>query len=243
MKPAARPWGELEKTLGHSFADRALLQRALTHSSYANERKDSRIRDNEAFEFLGDAILGFVVAEMLHRADPNGSEGGKSRRRAALVRATSLAQRAEALGLPAFLRLDRNEERTGGRRKQALWSDAFEAVLAAIHLDAGIDAARGFVQRQFGAVVVAGTAMELARDFKTELQELLQGRGHHAPEYRVLSEEGPPHARTFKVACVIDGKSTAKGEGRTKKQAQQAAAEKALAAYSMTPPPRHKSPS
>ncbi len=231
MKPAPQPWGDLEQALGHSFRDRALLERALTHSSYANERKDPRIRDNEAFEFLGDAILGFLVAEMLHRADPDGSEGGKSRRRAALVRATSLAQRAEALGLPAFLRLDRNEERTGGRRKQALWSDAFEAVLAAIHLDAGIDAARAFVERQFGVAQLAGSALELARDFKTELQELLQGRGQPAPVYRVLSEEGPPHARTFEVACVIDGKTAAKGEGRTKKQAQQAAAQKALAAY------------
>ena len=162
--------------------------------------------------------------------DPDGSEGGKSRR-ARRWCAPEPGARAEALGLPGLLRLGRGEEKTGGRRKQALWADAYEAVVAALYLDGGIDAARAFVRATVRRGATRGQRPELARDFKSELQELLQGRGQPAPVYRVLSEEGPPHARTFEVGCVIDGKTAAKGEGRTKKQAQQAAAEKALAAY------------
>lgn len=220
--------GPLEDRLGHRFADRGLLVRALTHSSYAHEAGDPTLRDNEAFEFLGDAILGFLVADLLHRAAPEASEGLKTKRRAALVAEASLASRARELGLPENLRLGRGEEATGGRGKATLWADAFEAVLAAVYLDGGIEAARTLVERTFAADVAA-SAYRAVIDFKTTLQERLQNVGRPLPEYRLVSEQGPPHDRVFRVDCVVEGAVVATGEGRSKKQAQQAAAERALA--------------
>src|SRR5215468_3949958 len=139
----------LEERLGHRFRDLALLDRALTHTSRANESLGKKLLDNEPLEFLGDAVLGFVVADLLHRRDPDGDEGTKSKARANLVAAPSLAHRADELGLPELLLLGRGEEKTGGRTKAALWADAYEALIAALYLDGGMDVAHRFVSRDF----------------------------------------------------------------------------------------------
>lgn len=218
---------ELAARLGHRFADLRLLDRALTHTSRAYEAASESVRDNEAFEFLGDAVLGFVVSDLLHHHDPEGDEGTKSRARAELISETSLGPRAEALGLPALLLLGRGEEKTGGRHKAALWADAFEAVIAALYLDGGLPAASHLVEDQFRREIKAG-AVRGGPDPKSALQELLQGRGEPLPEYLVVAEEGPGHRRRFRVTCRVEGRDVAEGEGHSKKAAQQDAAAKAL---------------
>jgi ribonuclease-3 len=220
----------LEGTLGHSFADLDLLDQALTHTSHANEEAD--LPHNESLEFLGDSVLGFLVADLLHRNDPEGHEGLKSRARAHLVSAASLARRAEGLGLPSLLRLGRGEEKTGGREKGRLWADAFEAVVAALYLDGGLEAARRFIEGNFGAEVQG--SIDASNDSKSALQEILQGRGEAIPDYVVLSAEGPSHRRRFRVGCLIGGEKVSEGVGFSKKEAQQEAARRALEALGAT---------
>jgi ribonuclease-3 len=215
----------LEQRLGYRFKDIALLDRALTHTSRANEDASGRVRHNEPLEFLGDAVLGMVVADLLHRRDPEGPEGSKSKARARLVSAASLARRAQDLGLPELLLLGRGEEKTGGRGKTALWADAYEALIAALHLDGGLEAAHRFVRDEFSRDLEARVA---ASDAKSDLQELLQGQGQAPPDYDVVAEEGPSHRRRFRVSCRIDGRVVAEGEGHSKKEAQQQAALHAL---------------
>jgi ribonuclease-3 len=217
----------LAARLGHLFRDPGLLDRALTHTSCAHEDLSGATRHNEPFEFLGDAILGFVVAERLHRRDPDGDEGRKTRARAAVVSAASLARHAAALGLPELLLLGRGEEKTGGRRKKALWSDAFEAVVAALYLDGGLEAVERFVVAQLGAEIESGAAAS-PRDYKSALQEALQGRSEPVPEYAIVEEIGPAHRRRFRVTCRIQGRVVSEGEGHSKKEAQQEAARRAL---------------
>jgi len=219
--------GGLALRLGHRFRDEALLDRALTHASYANEAAGGQ-RNNEPLEFLGDAVLGLLVTDLLHSNDPEGSEGAKSRRRAALVSAPSLARRSDALGLPALLRLGRGEEKTGGRSKTALWADAYEAVVAALYLDGGFEAARRFVAGEFARDVAAPEAA--SADAKSVLQERLQAQGRPLPRYSVVSEEGPSHRLRFRIECRLDDGTVTIGEGSSKKAAQQAAARAALEA-------------
>jgi ribonuclease-3 len=216
----------LELRLGYRFADLALLDRALTHASLANETAARPRADNEALEFLGDAVLGMIVADLLHRRDPDGAEGAKSRRRAQAVSAPSLARRAAVLGLPELLLLGRGEEKTGGRGKTALWANAYEALVAAIYLDGGFDAAHRFVRAEFAREAEA-TDQEL-EDPKSRLQELLQGQGRPVPRYGVVEEEGPSHARRFVVECRLDDGSATTGVGASKKAAEQEAAREAL---------------
>ena len=218
--------GALARRLGHDFADLGLLDRALTHTSRANE-SGPEVRHNEPFEFLGDALLGFVVADLLHRRDPEGDEGTKSRMRAHLVAEPSLARHAQALGVPELLLLGRGEEKTGGRRKAALWADAYEAVVAALYLDGGIEAAQRFIEHDFGAEIAVGPQHAIV-DHKSALQELLQARGQAVPEYAVVEESGPSHRPRFRVECRIAGRAVAVGEGSSKKQAQQESARRAL---------------
>ncbi len=216
----------LEQRLGHRFASLALLDRALTHASLANENATLHHGDNEALEFLGDAVLGMVVTDLLHRRDPDGAEGAKSRRRARLVSEPSLARRAAELGLPELLLLGRGEEKTGGRAKAALWANAYEALVAALYLDGGFEAAHGFVRAEFARDVEASD--EELEDPKSRLQELLQGQGRPVPRYSVVEEEGPSHRRRFRVECRLDDGTVTSGEGYSKKAAQQQAARAAL---------------
>jgi ribonuclease-3 len=216
----------LQERMGYRFRDEALLDRALTHSSHAHEHFASSAGHNEALEFLGDAVLGFAVADLLHRREPGGAEGVKSKRRAALVSTPSLAERAQRLGLPALLRLGRGEEKTGGRKKANLWANAYEAVIAALYLDGGLEAAFAFVAAEFANDL--GRAELPAEDAKSALQELLQARGEAVPTYEVVAEEGPSHRRRFRVECRVGGEAIGVGEGSSKKSAQQEAARAAL---------------
>lgn len=216
----------LQARLGHEFADLASLDRALTHASRANEDQSGTTRHNEALEFLGDAVLGFLVSDLLHCRDPDGDEGTKSKTRAGLVRTEALSRRAEALGLPELLSLGRGEEKTGGRKKASLWADAYEAVVAALYLDGGFEAVRLFVQQDLADDLLPGRLV--SGDFKSALQERLQARGEPPPAYEVVAETGPSHRRRFRVRCVVAGESISEGEGYSKKEAQQAAAEAAL---------------
>lgn len=216
----------VEERLGHRFTDLSLLDRALTHSSRANEDDSGGGGHNEPLEFLGDSVIGFVIADLLHRRDADGREGAKSKTRAHLVSARSLAGRAADLGLPDLLLLGRGEEKSGGRKKTALWADAYEAVIAALYLDGGLEAAHRFVSAEF-ATDLERPALP-SEDHKSVLQEILQARGDPVPEYELVAEEGPGHRRRFRVRCLVRGESLAEGEGFSKKQAQQEAARNAL---------------
>ncbi len=215
----------LESHLGHRFSNLHLLDQALTHASSANEDLSGGTRDNEPLEFLGDAVLGFIVADLLHRRDPEGDEGMKTRTRAQLVSAPSLALRAADLGLPDLLKLGRGEEKTGGRQKAALWADAYEALIAALFLDGGMEAAHRFVRDEFARDLEGDLS---SRDHKSALQERLQSRGQPVPDYVVVAAEGPSHRRLFRVECRLEGRVVSEGEGHSKKEAQQAAARRAL---------------
>jgi ribonuclease-3 len=231
----------LEHTLKHRFRDRPLLEQAVTHSSLAFEQgmqpvQDDKpaVLDNEKLEFLGDAVLGLLVAQSLYESFPDLEEGDLTRLRAALVSRRHLGNVAESLHLGDHLRLGRGEERNGGRRKTVLLANCFEAVLAALYLDAGLDTARAFVQR----TVIEPTAPRLYKDLergenmgdhKSALQEMLQARGAAPPEYEVKAETGPDHRKRFLVEVVIRASTqlplvTAQGTGTTKKRAEQEAA-------------------
>jgi ribonuclease III len=213
----------LEQRLAHEFSDLALLDRALTHSSRANEGGSSHPRHNEPLEFLGDSVLGFIVADLLHRKDPEGDEGTKSKARAHLVSSRYLAKRAQALGIPELILLGRGEEKSGGREKESIWADAYEALVAALYLDGGLETARRFVSRDLSEGLTKTGRMGIV-DHKSALQELLQARGEPLPEYVTVAEEGPSHKPRFRVRCLVSGRKLSEGEGPSKKEAQQEAA-------------------
>jgi ribonuclease-3 len=222
----------LEEQLGYRFRDRGLLEHALTHRSRAHEDVTGGVVDNESLEFLGDAVLGFVIAEALFRECPQYDEGQKSKVKASLVSAVTLARVGERLDLGPHLLLGRGEEKTGGRRKTALLADACEALIAAIYLDAGIDAARDFVLREIWSMQSElsrpGLLTALTGDYKSALQEALQAQDRGLPEYRIVAEAGPDHRKVFEVEVSISGAVVARADGRSKKEAEQQAARLAL---------------
>jgi len=221
----------LQQAVQYRFRDRGLLEHAMTHTSRANEDVSGGVADNESMEFLGDALLGFVIADMLFRDFPEFDEGEKSKTKASLVSTTTLARQAERLILGAHLLLGRGEEKTGGRRKQALLADGYEALIAAIYLDGGIEHARAFIVREFGGMLNQVHRQDVGgQDFKSALQELLQGRDLPLPEYRLVGAVGPDHQKQFHVELVVKGESIASAVGPSKKEAEQEAARAALAA-------------
>jgi ribonuclease-3 len=232
--PERDPVFALEDAIGHSFRDRSLLVRALTHSSYANEADPKTgVLDNETLEFLGDSVLGFLVAELLFRSRPNWGQGLLTKARAEFVSEAALADKGRSLGLGAVLRLSAAEDRAGGRDRDGRLADAFEALVAAVFLDAGLDAARGLVERVFAGEALALEPEELSlRDAKSALQERAQAEGKPLPRYRLLSETGPDHAKWFvyEVRYGAPEELAATGEGPSKKEAQREAAGAALAA-------------
>jgi ribonuclease III len=230
MPTAVGELAELESVLGHEFRDPRWLWQALTHSSRIAERTaEDSPGDNEKLEFLGDAVLELLVSEELVRTFPDWREGQLSKSRARLVNAASLCTVSQRLGLGKHLRLSRGEEKTGGRSKPALLADAYEAVVAAIYLDAGLEAARRFVQKSLVEGALTPASGDLGRpDHKSALQELLQARGMAPCSYRIIEEAGPDHQKTFRVEVCITGELTAAGTGKTKKEAEQAAAVAAL---------------
>ena len=231
--PFGAEFEPLEQAIGYRFRDRGLLEHALTHRSRVHEDATGGVFDNESMEFLGDSILGFVVADMLFREFPQHNEGQKSKLKASLVSAASLARLGERINLGAHLILGRGEEKTGGRRKQALIADSYEALIAAIYLDGGLDPARAFVERQFAELLVearrTGAEASFTEDYKSALQEWLQSQDRGLPSYRLAAETGPPHSRRFEVEVLIEGAPFARAEGSSKKEAAQAAAKAALA--------------
>lgn len=227
--PLPQQFAVLEARLGYRFRDAGLLEHALTHKSKAHEDPSGGVVDNESLEFLGDAVLGLVVADALYRAYPASSEGQKSKIKANLVSTAALAELALHLGLGDFMILGRGEDKTGGRRKPALLADTCEAIIAALYLDGGLDTARAFILRELGTHIEdAGQPGFIGRDYKSRLQERLQALGRALPSYRVLSESGPEHRKTFAVQVLVDNELLAQAEGRTKKDAEQDAARLAL---------------
>jgi ribonuclease-3 len=220
---------QLEDQIGYFFRDRNLLRRALTHRSYANEQADPRPPHNEALEFLGDAVLEFLISAWLLELYPTLSEGTLSKMRAYTVSAVNLQKLAVRLRLGNYLLLNRGEEKTGGRNKMALLVDSYEALLAAIYLDRGIEAAREFVRREFAETLAEIDPRDLtATDYKTALQERLQSVGLPTPQYAIIESLGPDHRRLFRVELRVNGQCFATGEGATIKGAHQAAARAAL---------------
>jgi ribonuclease-3 len=227
---SARPL--LERRLDYAFSDPGLIEQALTHRSRAHEDETGAVEDNESLEFLGDAVLGLIMADRLFREFPDYDEGRKSKARAQLVSAATLAEIGERLQLGDHLLLGRGEEKTGGRRKRSLIADAFEAVVGAIYLDGGYEAAAAFLERAFRPRlerlrqhgVTAGT-----RDHKSELQEWLQARAQPLPQYRLSHTTGPDHRKEFAVEVLVGERLVATGSGQSKKEAEREAARQALA--------------
>ena len=216
---------ELQRTMGYQFRDEALLEQALTHSSYANEHGCNRMTCNERLEFLGDAVLELASSEYLYRHFPDQPEGEMTKLRASIVCEPSLADVAERLGLPARIRLGKGEEATGGRERPSIVSDALEAVIGAIYLDGGFANAKEFVWR---CIMDNSENNKLFFDSKTILQELVQERNLGELKYELLYTTGPDHARVFTAGAFIDGIQAGTGSGRNKKMAEQTAAYQAI---------------
>ena len=216
----------LEEKLGYRFTNRALLENALTHSSYANENKAKGLQSNERLEFLGDSVLGMVVADYLFRTHPDLPEGDLTRTRAALVCEGSLVEVAQCLELGAYLKLGKGEEAGGGRERPSIIADAVEAVLAAVYLDGGIGSARKIIQKFILSREVAG--LTKPRDYKTALQELVQRESGQVLAYQLVGEEGPDHDKRFFVEVDLNGTPVGSGQGRSKKEAEQMAAKAAI---------------
>lgn len=211
--------------LQHRFRDAGLLDQALTHASMSGHG-GSRRPSNERLEFLGDRVLGLVIAELLYDAYPNENEGALARRYAFLVSRESLARIAEQIRLGQCLKVSRSEEEAGGTRNPALLANTCEAVIAALYLDGGLDVARRFIHRFWQPLM--GATLRPPKDAKTELQEWAQARGMALPQYREVSREGPPHAPRFVVEVSVNGLTAATADGSSKRAAEQAAAESLL---------------
>lgn len=218
---------QLQTGLGYTFRDEKLLENALSHSSYANERRDGR-SSNERLEFLGDSILGFVVADHLYGLYPDKPEGDLTRIRADLVCERNLARCAAAIRLGEFLLLGHGEEHGGGRNRDSIVSDAMESVLAAAYLDGGFEAAKGIIHRLILKEMPKGRPGNF--DYKTMFQELVQREKDQVIRYKLVGEEGPDHDKMFTVEVSRNGVVVGAGRGRSKKKAEQAAAKQAVAA-------------
>lgn len=217
---------ELETAIGYRFRNITLLQNALSHSSYANERWHDALKSNERLEFLGDSILGMLVADYLYRTFPNRPEGELTRMRADMVCEKTLATVANTLGLGQHLLLGKGEELGGGRSRESILADAVESVIAACYLDGGMDAALQFIQK-FILVNVPVSKLHNA-DYKTELQELVQQKKNQTLSYVLVGERGPDHDKQFEVELTLNGEVVGSGVGTSKKRAEQAAAQDAI---------------
>ncbi|MDP2671397.1 MAG: ribonuclease III [bacterium] len=222
---------ELEKKVKLKFKNKELIKTAFTHRSYLNEHPGENLAHNERLEFLGDSILGFVVSEHLYHKFPESAEGDLTNFRSALVNARSLAQISAQLGLGEHLLLSKGEEATGGRNRQYLLANTFESFLGAIYLDSGLEKARTFVEKFLLPTIDEIVNQKLYKDFKSLLQEESQEKLSVTPIYKIISEEGPDHSKTFRMGVYFDEKLVAEGQGSSKQRAEQDAAEKALANF------------
>lgn len=217
----------VQELLGYHFRDTGLLLLSLTHRSYSRFDQDHS-PSNERLEFLGDSVLGLVIADQLFRDNPNLREGELTQIKAKLVNETALASVAADIGLNKFLRLSPEEDKAGGRSRLSIVSDAFESVIAAVYLDGGLDAARDVILRLIYSRRCELAADSAQRNYKGELLELTQSRGDGAPRYDVLAAEGPDHRKRFNIAVYVAGERVGSGEGSSKKEAEQHAAAVAL---------------
>ncbi len=217
---------EIEENLGVYFNNHGLLKTALTHSSFGNQFKDAEY--NERLEFLGDSVLQLTITEYLFNKFKNKSEGELTKIRSLIVCENSLYEIAKKLHLGQFIRMSKGEELTGGRERMSIQADSVEAVIAAVYLDKGIGFAKDFILLHFEEIIEKAINNEIILDFKTKLQELLQQHGEVEINYELIKFEGPPHRRKFFIDVVINGKNMGRGEGYSKKEAEQNAAKAAL---------------
>ncbi|MEN6464846.1 MAG: ribonuclease III [Syntrophaceae bacterium] len=218
----------LEAAVGHEFADLRLLDVALTHRSFINENSQPGLRDNERLEFLGDAVIDLCISDLLMKKYPDYNEGKLSRMRSLLVNEYPLADMGRKFSLGEYLRLGKGEESSGGRNKSSILSNAFEAVVAAIYLDSGFDRVAAVLTRLFEPLLVQNAHDLLFRDFKTQLQEVSQELFKTIPKYSLMDEFGPDHDKTFVVQLGIANRILTSGMGKSKKEAEQEAARRAL---------------
>lgn len=230
-KSERRLLSQLEKKLAYRFKDLLLLKRALSHKSYVNERRESQDEHNERLEFLGDAVLELGISGLLMHHFPDSREGEMSKVRASLVNETALSEVARAFSLGRFLFLGRGEEQCDGREKNSLLADAFEAMLGAVYLDGGFNPAFKIVKRLFEPLIILATKEDINRDYKTKLQEEVQNAFRTSPQYQLVNETGPDHDKTFEIHLLISGQKVGVGFGKSKKQAEQEAAEGVLGRF------------
>ena len=218
---------EIEQELGYRFHSTDLLEEALRHSSFVNEQPDLNLRDNERFEFLGDAVLSLVVGHILMQRYPDLKEGDLSRMRANLVNESQLARIARSIHLGKFIRLGKGEIQTKGREKKSILADTYEAIIAAVYLDGGFDAAYRLIDANFSSLLEGKSPSADHHDYKSKLQEIVQEKQGAMPRYRIIREEGPDHEKTFWVELAVFDIET-QGSGKSKKMAEQDAARRAL---------------
>ena len=218
----------LEKKLGYVFWDLEHIKIALSHKSYSNEMNLDQTQHNERLEYLGDAVLDLGISDLLMKHYPNHREGHLSKIRAAIVNETSLSEIARSIGLGDHLFLGRGEEQCDGRNKTSLLADALEAVLGAVYLDAGFDTSFRIIKTLFGELVVLSKTEDINKDYKTKFQEYSQNQHRQAPRYKIVDEDGPDHDKVFTIELTLAGQVISHGQGKSKKQAEQDAAEQAL---------------
>lgn len=219
---------ELESVINYTFSDTKKLLLALTHSSFANEKKGDGLCSNERLEFLGDAVLNIVTSDFIYRNFPSLPEGELTKTRAAIVCEGSLMKCANRIGLGNYLMLGKGEENTGGRTRTSILSDAFEALIGAIYLDGGLQQASGFIFNIMSELFRDISTNELYKDYKTQFQELVQKKGEQRISYRIVEEKGPDHDKVFVVQVYVGDNALGTGEGKSKKEAEQLAAKAAL---------------
>lgn len=219
---------KLEKTLGITFQNQKLLAQSLVHRSYLNENPESDLSSNERLEFLGDAVLSFIISDFLFSWFPSYQEDYLTNLRSRIVRTSSLAQIAKKLGLGNYLLLGRGEQESGGSKKTSLLADSLEALIGAIYLDQGSPAARAFIKREFTPLMKKLLKKPRVKDYKSTLQEKVQAEAKQSPVYKTIKTVGPPHAKVFTIAVYLKGKILGQGKGASKQEAEQRAAKAAL---------------
>jgi ribonuclease-3 len=219
---------ELEKRLGYRFSHPALLERALTHRSYVHSPENEGLRANERLEFLGDSVLGMVTSRFLFERFPEKSEGDLTKLKSTLVSEANLSRMAKCISLGSFLNLSEDEEKSGGRERSSIVSDAYEAVIGAVFLDGGLSPAQRMIENQILKKYLEITTDQTLHNYKGELLEYMQALGLGLPRYEVLEERGPDHRKRFTIAVTVGGKNVGQGVGKNKKEAEQKAARMAL---------------
>lgn len=218
----------LQETINYKFNNTHMIIEAITHSSYANESKNKNIRYNERLEFLGDSALGLTISEYIFEKYKHLPEGELTKMRASVVCEASLARQARNIGLGQYLLLGKGEELTGGRDRESILADALEALIGAIYIDGGIEESRKFVLNYFMGSIVLASKGSLFKDYKTDLQELLQSKGFEKITYKVVNEYGPDHNKSFDVEVLLGDTVIGRGSGKSKKEAEQRAAKEGI---------------